>query len=204
MTEHEAQDRLWLMGDRERGAFGERLWSNVFRASGVPYVPLCKIETGRAPVIEGASPIVLPDFDCIAENWTAYVDSKCKKASVLYRKRRQERHGVDRKNYLHYERAAKASGKKCAIGIVECFSEECRAQWSGSLLIETLADLGPPHAGESNQGHMVYWPRKQFRDLDSFSALELLAIHDGRKSVSFRNEFEQLFRVKLKQSELFV
>lgn len=202
MTEQEAQGKLFRFDDARLGAFGEAIWSSVFRATGIGYVPLSKIEIGKAPAIEGDNRIVLPDFHLLGEAFTAYVDSKCKTQSVLWRKTNQVRHGIDRKNYLQYLRAAQLGRTCCAIGIVELYTHEMR--WSGSLLLETLDELGTPVDGESNQRHMVYWAHKMFRNLNSFSAIELLEIANGQKRVSFKHEFERIFGAKLRQKELFV
>lgn len=200
LSEQEAQSRFHAMEDKALGRFGEALWSAIFKASDIDYIPLCRIEDGGAPKLSGK--VVLPDFDVIGKTWSAYVDSKAKTTSVVWRKTDEERHGIDRKNYAQYQRVAAIGRKDCGLGIVELWRESTSA-WSGALLIESLSELDMPRSGESNQRHMVYWPRKRFRDLNSFTAGELYAFAKGYLlPPSFAFELERIFN-PIKQKEFF-
>lgn len=201
MDETECQKKLLTASDEFLGNFGEAVWSNIFKASGVNYVPLSKIEVGGAPMmLAKTGGTVLPDFDCAGDDWTAYVDSKCKTRNVLFRKTDQIRHGIDHKNWRQYQKVAAQFRKKCALAILELFTHEGR--WSGTLLIETLDNLGQPFGGISNQDHMVYWKRDAFTDLDSLTAMELVASSRGQAVPSFQHEFRQVFAPAV-QRELF-
>lgn len=202
MDETQARERLFKASEKQLGDFGEQLWSNVFRASGVNYIPLSKINVGGAPMLVGAGSrgTVLPDFDCTSGEWAAYVDSKCKSQSVRYRKLDQERHGIDRPNWLAYRRVGAQFRKSAALAICELHDDEMR--WSGSLLIETLDHLGEPFDGESNQAHMVYWRRKAFTFLNNFTASELFDIYHNRNVPTFKVEFSGVFARRI-QREMF-
>lgn len=177
------------------GKFGEALWKRVFEASGIGYIPLCDIENGRAPAaINPTSRVVVPDFDAYTDEWSAYIDSKAKKQSVLWRMNRQVRHGIDRRSYDHYVRIGAMQKKLAGLGIVECFDHNW--EWSGSLLIESLSELGEPIPGDYTQKHMCYWRRKDFRRLDSFTPGELIAIARGEKKVRFPEELYCIFGKK--------
>ncbi len=208
MTEQDARRAFAAMTETRLGNFGEKVWARILAASNLGYIPLHAIETGRAPMIEGPDPVVLPDFQIITPVMDVYLESKAKTTSVLYRIRRQERHGIDRKNWTAYIKAAAMSDKPCAIGVIELFRERKAHQqtWSGSILIETLHNLGRPIPGEPeyNQSHMVYWPRKRFHDLDSWDALELLAISKGNLLAQYPVQLEVIFKsFACKQLEMF-
>lgn len=202
VAQPDALARLLRLNERGLGDFGEQVLSNILRASGVRYIPLSKIDRGGAPRIEQANGFTaLPDIDAAAAEWTAFVEVKCKSQSVYWRRDRQIRHGIDRVRFHDYERAAEVFKKHCAVAIVELYRED-GVTWSGSILIERLLELGPPFDGEGPQRHMVYWRRKDFHDLDSFTPEELWDIHDGRVSRSFELELMQVFARK-KQRDLF-
>lgn len=204
MTDDQAYQRLRGMDSATLGRFGESLWSNIFRASRIPYIPLSKIETGFAPLLSGPN-VILPDFELIGEGWAAYVDSKAKQRSVVFRKTGQERHGIDRRNFEHYQRMALLGRKDCALAICELWSDATNS-WSGALLIETLRELSYPISGMSNQAHMVYWPRKRFVDLDSCGPLELLEIANGCRDCDLSQFLDRVFagaKPEAKQSVLF-
>jgi hypothetical protein len=196
MNEQAARGQFMKASTEWLGRFGESFWSKIFVASGVHYVPLSKIQTGRAPAIVGATrSIVLPDFDIADESGhTAYVDSKAKLQSIIYRKANQERHGIDRRNFDAYIQAGLTFNKRCGIALLECFRERLGTlEWSGSLLVETLRNLGSPIPGTSSERHMVYWPRKVFVDLDSLDATEILNIEHGVAKRSYRHELRKVF-----------
>jgi hypothetical protein len=208
MTEQETRNRFATMTEHALGNFGEAVWARILAASGLGYIPLCNIETGRAPVIEGRNPIVLPDFEVVDAAFNVYLESKAKTTSVLWRRQNQERHGIDRKSWVAYVKAAAVSGKPCGLGIIELFREQQAHQqtWSGSVLIETLRNLGPPIVGEPeyDQRHMVYWPRKLFCDLDSWDASELLAIAKGDLLAKYPVQLSGVFKyIPSVQQELF-
>jgi hypothetical protein len=111
------------------------------------------------------------------------------------------RHGIDGWNWREYRRIAGKYKKACGLGIVEAFDHE--DAWSGALLIESLANLGEAIPGESTQAHMVYWPRKRFVDLDSWSALDLHRIAKGHLTVTYKRELTHVFRPAIAQQSLF-
>lgn len=165
-------------------------------------IPLKDISNGGAPVIlSGGVSTVLPDMDTSLGGVAMFIDSKCKSQSVVWRKTGQVRHGIDRRNYQAYLKAAEIFKKRCGIAVVELF-QQCGVLWSGSLLIERLDDLGAPFEGDSNQSHMVYWPRKSFRDIDSVSPLGLWQIARGIKKPDYRTFLDLVF-CPVKQVHLF-
>lgn len=204
MTESEVRHGFLLQNGRWLGKFGEAFCANIFWASDFHYVPLYQIESGGAPMMEGREKIILPDFDVMTNGLTAYLDAKAKTQSIIYRNKKSERHGIDRRCWLAYGHAAKASGKPCGIAIIELFRDDSPLRWSGSLLIESLANLGVPFDGipGTSQEHMVYWPRKRFCDLHSWSAIDLLRISKGQLEASFTYELENIFWPE-KQRTLF-
>ena len=192
MTESDVQDRFRSFDPAKLGRFGETLWAKVFESSGFSFIPLHRIETGESPALEGARRVTLPDFDIAGEGLTAFVDSKAKKTSALFRNADEVRHGIDRQSWAAYVDAAITMRKNCGLAIVELFGPSAD-QWSGGLLAESFLNLGTPIQGFSTQAHMVYWPRKRFVDLDTWSATELLAIVRGQKRVSYRRELTAIF-----------
>lgn len=202
MMEAGARRRFQLMPERTLGRFGEDLWARIFQESKVPYIPLCRIETGRAPMLEGNAPSVLPDFDLIGDGWQAYVDSKAKTHLVVFHLANEERHGIERRHMEDYIRTGALGRKDCGLAILELFGEKCEdetcEEWSGSLLIESFANLGTPINGikGSSLEDRVFWPRKRFVDLDSWSALELVAIKQGRLHVDYSHELAEVFAPK--------
>jgi len=91
MTESELLSGFRHMGEREKGRFGEAVFKQVFVSSGLRFIPLCDIQNGGAPMMEGADKVILPDFELIGNGFSAYVDAKCKGQSVLFRNRNQVR-----------------------------------------------------------------------------------------------------------------
>lgn len=199
MTDTDVLKALRTAGDNRLGEFGETVWANIFRASGVNYIPLSKLDVGGAPRIQGNGK-VLPDFDIAGDDWTAYVDSKCKSQCVLFRQKNQLRHGIDRRNFEAYRAAGLTFRKECALAILELWDHEAR--WSGEIMIETLRELGEPYQGISDQRHMVYWPKKAFRNLHAFTPGELWAVYKGRTVETFGEELRLVF-CRQKQTALF-
>lgn len=149
-------------GHEPLGEFGERLWQNVFGASGMLYIPLKDLPAvnRKGPRMQG-NDTILPDFDVTGKQ-RAYVDSKCKKKPVEYRNAGNElRHGIDRKCWEAYDAIGGLNRQRVILALVELFNADGR-EWSGTLLAQTLGCLGEPIRGFSNQGHMVYWPRRSF------------------------------------------
>jgi hypothetical protein len=197
MTEDEAQGRLRRLTPDQLGAFGEDIWKNVLAESGWLYIPLARIADGGAPMARrNGEAIILPDYQACKDGKTVFVEAKAKTQSIIYNNAKQERHGIDLKNYVHYIRAAAASSLPCAIGIVELWREESyrgRLYWSGSLLIETLRELGDPRSENPETPPKVYWRRKQFRDVESFTAVQLYQLAYGKLKRSFKFELDRLF-----------
>lgn len=203
-TEDDVIRKLKVADENALGAIGEQVWSNLFRASGISYIPLAKIDNGGAPRIEDkGNGVVLPDFDCATPGWTVFVDSKCKSGPVLWRQTNQLRHGIDGRNYRAYKRASEIFQKQCGVAILELFEScETKHPWSGRLWIETLNGLGEPIPGTSNQSHMVYWPQKMFRNIDTLSPVELWKVHRGIEVDSYLEQLSLVFGRK-SQKELF-
>jgi hypothetical protein len=206
MNEHKTRRRFLSLTKKQLGDFGETLWANIFAASGIQYIPLHKIETGGAPMLEGGQRSVLPDFDCVLDGRSIYIDSKVKTQSIIFRRLSQERHGINRSHWIDYLKAAAASGKMCGLGVVELFRDGPSVEWSGSLLIETLGNLGIPFDGFSTDKHKVYWPRKSFCNLGSFTACELVAIRRGELKAAYPVELSRIFIAtpqRLRQTSLW-
>jgi len=180
------------MSEETLGRFGEAIWSKVFLDADFQFIPLCRIETGRAPSIEGHTRIVLPDFEVLCKTHSVLFDSKAKRQSVLFRKTNQIRHGIDGRLWQEYQRASRAAHKRAGLGIVELWAEDGET-WSGSLLVECLSTLGQPILGFNSQTHMVYWPRKLFVDLDSHSPSQLRRLANGHLTTNYRHELEDIF-----------
>lgn len=184
-----------MPGDK-LGRLGERIWAAIFTASGLRYIPLAEIETGRAPMLEGNGRTILPDFDVYGMRRAIFVEVKAKTRSVVFRLAGEHRHGIDRRNYEEYMRIRWEARKRCGLAILELLDGD-NDRWSGSLLVESLQELSQPISGFGPQAHMVYWPRKRFRDLDSWSAADILARANGQEPPpSYRNELTDTFGVK--------
>jgi hypothetical protein len=158
------------------GDWGEHLWKRVFENAGLNYIPLHKIQTGSAPVLEGPGRNVLPDFQVSSTTFTLYADSKAKSHPVYFRKGREWRHGINRSSRCHYDAVAGKNRLHCCIAIFEAFQDEEDELYSGSLLIQTLNRLGPGIAGFSTDSHKVFWPRDAFHVLGILSPTDVLAV----------------------------
>lgn len=175
-------DFLLSLNKDRMGRFGETVCENVLRASGVTYIPLCKIEMGGAPLaVSDRKKIVVPDYDIAADGISAYVDAKVKTKCVRYRNTGQVRHGIDATKYEQYVAMGVLQRKECGLFLIELLDDS--GNWSGTLMSESFIGLGRPTRGFSNQHHMVYWPRNRFAIIGSFSAEDLLAIAKGQMQV---------------------
>lgn len=189
------------------GCFGETICKGIFLASGIPFVCLADIENGGAPKIEmQGGGVVLPDFQTFGDCWACLLDSKAKTTSVFYRKKGQERHGINERAWLAYQKSSDIYKQHCAIAIIELWrqmDEDVPQVWSGSFLLERLKELGPPDPGFNEPTPKVYWRRKQFVDVHSFSKEELLAIYHGRmRAPSLAPTLRNIF-APVKQTALF-
>lgn len=205
-NEDDARRQLVCASPEWLGGFGEELWKRVLASSGWTYIPLCQIENGGAPLARGEeTAFVLPDFDAAKDGFSVYVDAKVKSQSIIYRKKNQERHGINEACWNAYRLAGITSSKDCALAILELHSERSlgRVEWSGSLLFETLKNLGSPRCEHPEKPPKVYWPRKAFRDLDSFTALELFQLVTGDIRREYQLELDSVLR-PVKQRNLFV
>lgn len=199
-TELDARKELLSLGDRALGKFGELVWRHVIKASGFGYFPIADFNGGGAPMIDSKDcKVILPDYDVMKDGRRAYVEVKAKTQSKVYRIKRQERHGVDFRNYEHYRQAEREAGCSCALAVLELqgeqFDEYTRSEtvmWTGAMLLERLCELGPPDKGTSTQAHMCYWQRKSFRDIHGFDAKELIACSRGDVPVTLRTEIENV------------
>lgn len=205
-SDSEALAKLTTASKEALGGLGEAIWANVLRASGWLYIPLAQIENGGAPCgIDANGYTVLPDFDAKNQGDSIYLDAKVKTQSIRYRlARNQERHGINQSAYLSYRRMEDAAGQRCCLGIVELQQQEESGglAWSGSLLMETLANLGQPRCENPERPPKVYWPRKRFVDLDSFSPRELFQLATGELTRSYAYEIDRIVR-PMTQSSLF-
>ena len=190
------------------GRFAERVWENIFTASGVRFIPLAKLDMG-APRVDGKEFVVLPDYQCAGDGWEAYIDSKCKSGPVFFRKKQQWRHGIDRKRWADYERTGYIFKRNAGLGVIELFAK-CdndllpgeMPEWSGALLAGRFKELGPPEFSESRFDDKVYWRTKQFTNLDSLSPDELLAAWNGKPPRTYKMELTDIFAPQ-KQTSLF-
>lgn len=202
-TEDEARDMLLAAKVEWLGEFGEKIWSNVLAASGWHYVSLAKICEGGAPLARGGNrKLILPDLDAYRDGRNVFVEAKVKTQSIVYRIKNQERHGINQRNYEHYMEIQRVSGRHCCIGLVELFREsrgDGTLSWSGSLLFEKLSDLLDPRSEYDESPRKVYWKRKQFRDLASFTAIELCNLANGKLKLDIGLMLDQiLFPAKQK------
>lgn len=74
--------------------------------------------------------------------------------------------------------------------------------WSGSLLFQKLNDLLDPMSEYQESTKKVYWRRKEFCDLGSFTPRELFALANGEKSINLSFAIEQIL-FPMKQVALF-
>jgi hypothetical protein len=175
MAQPDPSDPRWQLG-----LLGEAISANVFKSCGAYVIPLKDITNGSAPMMAThGQRIVLPDFDVALEGETFYVDSKCKTSPVLYRLKRQFRHGIDLKNYVAYRQAGDTYRKRVGLLLLELYTDESHTEWSGSLLAGRLDKLGEPIAGASSQRHMVYWPRSAFHQLGSLTRDQVRRLQAG-------------------------
>ncbi len=156
------------------GAFGEALWSGIFVGTDLSYIPLHKISCGGAPMLEGKDKLILPDFQTMGgAKIDVYCDSKAKRHAVVYRNAGYEqRHGIDKRNWEHYEKFSADRSRHCALAIFEAFADEANGEWSGALLMQTLVKLGNPfqqYGKVTGKGGMVYWPRARFANIGTIT-----------------------------------
>lgn len=189
------------------GQFGEAIWSWILECAGWHYIPLAKIADGGAPMMRGASgPVICPDFDANKDGKNIYVEAKAKSQSIYYRKISKERHGINQNNYRHYMMMSEMRKQQCAIAIVELHSEHkpFDLRWSGTLLLETLKQLGPAAPGDFPESPpKVFWNRKQFSAVDAeLTAIELFQL--ARRQLR-RNYAASIDRILMpwKQGQLF-
>lgn len=205
-TDNDAIDQLRSASKEALGGLGEAIWANVLRESGWMYIALAQIENGGAPCgFDSRGRTVLPDFDAKSKGDSVYLDAKVKSQSIRYRlKNNQERHGINESAYRAYRRMEIEAGQRCCLGIVELWQQEENGglAWSGSLLIETLANLGEPRCENPERPPKVYWPRKRFCDLDSFTPREVFALATGELRRSYAYEIDRIVRPVV-QSSLF-
>lgn len=197
-TEINIKEQMLDESKKQLGEFGETIWSNVLACSGWHYVSLTKICEGGAPLARGSSgKLILPDFDAYSDGRNVFVEAKAKTRSVVFRKLSSERHGIDHKNYLHYQEIQRVSGRQCYIAVVELqreSTEDYSLFWSGSLLFQKLDALGMPVSEHMEEKRKVYWERGRFADLASFSWEELLQIASGSKKLNLKREIDEIIQ----------
>ncbi len=135
--------------------------------------------SGAPRMVTDGYGVILPDFDCAGLDWVGYIDSKCKTQNILYRIKKQVRHGIDFKNFGAYLECAKRYRKQCALAVLELFDDpqlHCgKWVWSGEYMLETLDELGPGEQSESSNDNAlkVYWRKKDFKNIGTVSPSEL-------------------------------
>lgn len=206
-TEDEALAFLRKAGIDWLGHFGEAIWDHIVKASGWNMISLARICEGGAPLARGQNgKTILPDFEAYRGGKSVFVEAKAKTQSIVYCNKKQERHGINENNYVHYRQIEKDSGKPCCIAIVELWREDRSSHelyWSGSLLFEKLSELFDPRSEYPEIPPKVYWPRKQWRELESgLTALELFRIAHEIDVPSFEFELDQIL-FPAKQKALF-
>lgn len=179
--------KITQMGEGELGRVGEKLVEKCLMASDVPYVPLQSIQRGGAPMVVQGNPVVLPDYQLYLDGKAAGLDVKCKKRSVLFHKYNEERHGIDRDKFLHYKAYGDLARANAGLIVVEMFRVDL-TKWSGTILLGTfLRILEPCEAIGDAKGEWVYWPRRKFTPLWTFSPEEMWAVLGGKKVSSRRD-----------------
>lgn len=170
------------MTNQEWGAWGEKFWERVFLDSGLNYVPLCRIDDGGAPRQKGGSEIILPDYEVASSRFTVYVDSKAKRHPVFYQHGKEWRHGIEKRHYENYLVFSSWRRRSCCIAVFECFADECNEQWSGTLLLQTLAKLGTPFNGISTMAGTLFFPRNRFVTVGEVSPAQIIDIWKGHEA----------------------
>jgi len=189
---NQCESSLIALSEERQGKLGEAVCENVMKASGVYYIPLCRIADSGAPMaVASGDKKILPDFDIAGEGVNAYLDAKCKTKSIRYRKTGQVRHGINKRNYESYVAMGVLQHKQCGLFIVELLDAEDR--WSGTLLCESFLGLGEPINGFNEPQPKVYWPRDRFSSLGSFSAESLVGITKGSVTVEAACLLKQSF-----------
>lgn len=195
-TDEEATRILRLAKPEWLGQFGEAIWSRTLAASGWHYISLTKICEGGAPLAHGPNgKLILPDFDAFKDGRAVFVEAKAKTQSIVYQNKKQERHGINQRNYEHYKQIERDTGKPCCIAVVELWREskhDGSLSWSGSLLFEKLTELLDPRSEHPETPPKVYWRRDQWRDLQSYTPTELFGLASGAIKESFAMELEQI------------
>lgn len=157
-------------------------------------------------MFEGESgKIIAPDFDAMKQGKSVYVEAKIKSQSICFRMRKQERHGINIDHFSNYVKAADESGKPVAIMLVECQRNkiEYELEWSGSLLVASIKDLRTPLKSDDIRDVKLYWPRKIFSDINSFTAVELFKLANGELTENASFELDRIFFGAPAQLNLF-
>jgi hypothetical protein len=172
------QQLLLGMSVERKGKFGEAICKRVMQSSGVHYIPLCDIENGEAPMaVAEKESVVAPDFDVFGQGVFAYLDAKVKTQSIRWKNSGEVRHGINKRNFDEYQRMGALQNKQCGLFVVELMDAD--RQWSGTLLAESFLGLGKPTPGFNEPTPKVYWPRRRFAVIGSYSAGELREIANG-------------------------
>lgn len=161
---------------------------------------LSKIDDGGAPMMLGKDKIIAPDFDCYggcsAYRYSVYIDSKVKGGPILFRLKKQVRHGINERNYRHYMKCAELADKPCALAITELFTDyDDPSTWSGCLLLQSLTKLGTPEYSipGTEPEAKAYWQRKRFRPVGAFGLMSLNEIARGAVVPNLKAHFDEVF-----------
>lgn len=183
MSDHETcTARLRDMSTEELGRFGEKLWSLIFEKTNLNYIPLHEASRSGAPMMRGQERVILPDYEVDSFSLPAvFADSKAKRHPVYYRHAHEWRHGIDRRNYEHYQKISGLKRKHCALVIFEAFQDEQDGLYSGALLGQTLDKLSVPFGQHGLAGNqMIYWPRFRFDEIGRLAPTEVADLFRGR------------------------
>jgi hypothetical protein len=202
-------DASWFRNasKEQKGDYGEDLWTNVLIEANYRLVLLHKIEDGGAPLMKGKGSFVLPDFEghsCSAYRHSILLDSKVKAGPVMFRLKKQWRHGINKSNYQDYLTCGEIMSRPSGIAILECFTDEMtQNEWSGSLLVQSFKNLGAPLPEVMRERPpKVYWPRKSFVQLGRFTPSEIHEIRCGSRVPNYEAKLQYVF-APTKQAVLF-
>ena len=165
----DASDRICRMGSADLHSMALGVWKDVFRQAGLHSVPLPKLL--RAEVRE------------LEEDY-AFVHAIVigKMHPVLFRKRKEYRHGILQHAWQPLIEAAAAKKQRfCYVCLFECFRTEEDSVWSGRLLLQNVKNLGKPLPPIPNTELTDSWlfPRDRFAVIGRISAT--VALKNTRK-----------------------
>lgn len=165
--------------ERELGEMAERIWRAAFHSAGFNWLWLSKIADGGAPMssgLNGAS-LISPDGLTTNGEFTVYAEVKGKSHPVAFWLADGElRHGIKKKNWEHYVGWEAKHRQHLCICVFEEFRDMANSDWSGALLMNTVAKLAPAGvAGHQSLGDTILFPRTAFRVIGNITREQALA-----------------------------